>query len=146
MTNWQPMTALVPNGGQVYVIKNRYNERIYVGSSIDALARLRTHVSQLKGHNHSNWDLQADWSQDGAVAFQWAIILNCRTIQDAKLKEREQIDLHIDHGIHVYNADWQSEARKHPIEEALKRAVRLYGIGHVISSGVQLPFWLQKQS
>lgn len=46
----------------VYLIRNRRNKKVYVGSSIDIETRIRKHKKLLEQGKHTNKDMQADYN------------------------------------------------------------------------------------
>ena len=46
----------------VYMIENRINKKVYIGSSSDIEQRLRTHRNQLRKGTHKNKALQEDFN------------------------------------------------------------------------------------
>jgi group I intron endonuclease len=76
----------------IYVIKNRVNNKIYVGSSVNTSYRWSMHKSQLERNIHSNKKLQNSYNKYGKENFQFEIIDKC---ENNLLLEREQywIDL-----------------------------------------------------
>lgn len=62
----------------VYLITNTTNGKVYVGSSTAGITdRIRKHKNLLKNGKHSNPHLQHAWSQYGADAFQFSVLLLC---------------------------------------------------------------------
>ena len=49
----------------VYIIKNKHNGRVYVGSTVDFLRRQTTHFSHLKFGKHKNRRLQKEYDRFG---------------------------------------------------------------------------------
>jgi group I intron endonuclease len=53
----------------VYSIRNKVNNRIYIGSSISIENRYNSHIKDLSNHSHHSWKLQKDWDLYGYNAF-----------------------------------------------------------------------------
>ena len=58
------------NGPGVYLIRNKTNNRAYIGSSKNVKRRLSQHFSYLKTGTHSNKTLQSDYSMVGRKSFE----------------------------------------------------------------------------
>lgn len=58
----------------VYVIQNKLNDKIYIGSSHDIYARWASHKSGLKSKKHGNIKLQRAWDKYGIDNFVFKII------------------------------------------------------------------------
>lgn len=79
-------------GTGVYIIDNRRNGKIYVGSAAVAFhIRFRTHRSRLRLGNHPNKHLQSAWNKYGESAFDFGIIEVCCP-EECLNKEQEWID------------------------------------------------------
>ena len=71
----------------IYHIKNKTNNKKYIGSAIDLKSRFRTHVYNLKNNLHHSKHLQNAWNKYGSENFEF-VILEC--VEKEKLIEREQ--------------------------------------------------------
>lgn len=71
----------------VYVIRNRENGKIYIGSSVNIKDRWIRHRYQLNKGTHHNRYLNSAWNKHGASAFEFEIIEHC---EFEVLKDREQ--------------------------------------------------------
>jgi len=71
----------------VYQIRNTQNGKIYIGSSIDIVARWRGHKGDIKYHRHHSSRLQYAWYKDGANVFVFEILEECNLNE---LEQREQ--------------------------------------------------------
>lgn len=72
----------------VYMIINRVNGKVYVGSTQDCFThREKVHKAKLKKGNHPNGHLQSAWNKYGEVSFIWKILE--RVPKDSCIK-REQ--------------------------------------------------------
>lgn len=77
----------------IYQIKNRINNKIYIGSAVRYLRRFNTHKTHLRKNVHGNQHLQNAWNKFGEKAFKFEILEFVN--DETKLIEREQywIDL-----------------------------------------------------
>ncbi len=71
----------------IYVIRNKQNGKLYVGSSQNIHRRALEHKSELRRGVHDNDYLQKSWNKYGEDAFQFEILEECEV---AMLAEREQ--------------------------------------------------------
>lgn len=78
----------------IYIIENKSNGKIYIGSSINLRSRWIKHLSDLRRGTHSNPHLQSAWTKYGEEAFEYRIL---ETLEES-VREREQ------HYINHYNA------------------------------------------
>lgn len=58
----------------VYYIKNKYNGRVYVGSTVNVAHRKSTHFSTLRHAKHKNRRLQKDFNRYGEAAFEFVLV------------------------------------------------------------------------
>lgn len=93
----------------VYMIKNRVNDKVYIGSSLDIEQRLSQHRRDLKNGKHPNADMQKDY--DAKHGFDFDILYvevipkhSDKNRVNLRLIEKEYIDKYgaIDTG---YNAN-----------------------------------------
>ncbi len=77
----------------VYRIINKINNKVYIGSTIDAERRRIEHFSQLENNKHINPHLQNAYNKYGKDAFMFDVIES--NLDDGELLKREQhyIDL-----------------------------------------------------
>ncbi len=61
----------------VYMICNKWNAKIYIGSSKNLKHRISAHKTLLKGNKHHNNRLQTDYNKMGSCSFEYKIIENC---------------------------------------------------------------------
>lgn len=78
----------------VYGITNKYNGRIYIGSSYNCRKRLLGHLSTLKRGKHANPILQNSYNIHGEDGFAVGVIEYCDK-GDTITKEQEHIDKNI---------------------------------------------------
>jgi hypothetical protein len=68
----------------VYAIVNRDTGRSYIGSTLNIKARVGQHVSCLRGGQHSNSMLQADWGHD---KFDFGVLALCKPEERLAIEE-----------------------------------------------------------
>jgi len=71
----------------VYKIKNTNTDRYYIGYSKNIHKRFSTHKYKLKHNIHDNIFLQRAYNLYGIDSFEYEILHNCETIQEAQEKE-----------------------------------------------------------
>lgn len=72
----------------IYCIRNLLTKRVYVGSSQNVRARLKSHRYMLRHGKHHSRILQRSWDRDGADAFEFVLL---ERVDDATmLLRREQ--------------------------------------------------------
>lgn len=84
------MPRLINTG--VYVIENRYNKKVYVGSSAVSLSgRRNVHWRSLRGGYHDNRHLQQAWNKYGESQFTFRVVERCDP-SECLLNEQKWID------------------------------------------------------
>lgn len=74
----------------IYAIKNKLNNKMYIGSSIDIKKRWKQHKNLLKNNKHHSKKLQSAWNLSSAKNFEFKII------EETKIKNLlEKEDLYI---------------------------------------------------
>lgn len=76
-----------PSKSAIYGILNLVNGKIYIGSAVEVLNRLRTHKSRLNLNKHPSKHLQGAYNQYSSFAFEFIILEYC---SKDDLVEREQ--------------------------------------------------------
>lgn len=76
----------------IYCIRNKFNNMIYIGSSINIENRIREHRNKLNKNKHENPKLQNAWNKYGGDNFEF-IILSYET--ESKLRYNEQLYIHL---------------------------------------------------
>ncbi len=61
----------------IYYIKNKINNKIYVGLSINIGDRIRKHMKDLSEGFHSNIELQRAWRKYGKNNFEFGVLEEC---------------------------------------------------------------------
>lgn len=78
----------------VYVIRNRANGKVYVGSAATSIrARWATHRYRLRAGGHCNAHLQHAWSKHGEAAFEFVVIERVPP-QECVAREQAWIDFY----------------------------------------------------
>lgn len=75
----------------VYVIKNKRDGKLYVGSSLKPKARIKHHIRSLNHNKHFNEHLQNAWKVWGIESFMWEVIEVC-TSENRLKREQEWIE------------------------------------------------------
>lgn len=124
----------------IYVIRNRINEKMYIGQSHNILWRWTSHRSVLRSGRCPNRHLQFAWNKYGENAFDFSILELC-DIEDLDAREEYWIK-HLDTVNCGYNIrsggsssrGWKmsDEGRKH-ISDALKGKKKPEWMGQYIS-------------
>ncbi len=84
----------------IYVIRNKTNGKIYIGSSKNIRRRMHEHRSELRRGIHDNDHLQKAWRKYGEDAFEFEVLEQCEV---AMLIEREQYWLDVTDTSITYN-------------------------------------------
>lgn len=76
----------------IYVIKNKVNNKVYIGQSKDIYKRWENHIRELNYNKHHNKHLQRAWSKYGYEKFKFDILLKCKAdelneFEHLKIKE-----------------------------------------------------------
>lgn len=85
----------------IYMIRNKINDKKYIGQAVDIDTRWATHIRELNDNNHNNRYLQNSWNKYGEDNFEFTIICLC---EEEELDEFE-IDMiaHFDTYNNGYN-------------------------------------------
>ena len=78
----------------IYAIINTYNNKTYIGQSIDIYKRWTGHRRELRNQEHGNIYLQRAWNKYGESAFQFKIIEKCvpEMLNSLEISYIEQFD------------------------------------------------------
>ena len=63
-----------PRPAGVYQIRNTANGRVLVGASVNLPAILNRHRAELRAGGHRNRELQKEWAEFGAEAFEFEVL------------------------------------------------------------------------
>ena len=61
----------------IYCIRNKINNKVYVGSSVRMASRILDHLCKLKNNKHPNSHLQTSWNKYGNEEFSIFVISYC---------------------------------------------------------------------
>jgi group I intron endonuclease len=75
----------------IYSIKNKINNKLYIGSSSNIELRWTKHLSDLRRNIHANPHLQSAWIEYGEENFKFEILLECS--QEQLLLQEEIVSL-----------------------------------------------------
>jgi group I intron endonuclease len=74
-------TLVMDNISGIYCIRNKVNNKMYIGSSVSIRKRVRRHINSLINNKHDNEHLQNAWIKYGKESFEF-IILACVLIKE----------------------------------------------------------------
>jgi hypothetical protein len=75
------------NKSGIYLIKNKINNKIYIGSALNIRKRWKQHRNSLRKNKHYNRYLQSAFNKNGFQNFEWSVI---EYVDKNKLTETEQ--------------------------------------------------------
>ncbi len=90
------------NESGVYLIENKNNGKVYVGSAVNLARRTSHHVSALRGGYHRNRYLQRAWIKHGEEVFSFSILEVVDVHSELIPCEQKWLDLYTNLG-EVYN-------------------------------------------
>lgn len=76
----------------IYGIKNKVNNKLYIGSAVNIGKRWDEHIRRLVGGYHRNRKLQNAWNKYGAEAFVFAVVEIVDNVDDLLTREQYWID------------------------------------------------------
>jgi hypothetical protein len=109
----------------VYGILHRISARIYVGSSINILDRIRKHISDLEGNRHHSAKLQNAFHKYGCSQFEFLLIETVADVLTLRTREQHWID-HLSAYAKGFNSKSQAEGPELSLETHIENAKRLY--------------------
>lgn len=113
----------------IYYIKNKLDDKIYIGSSVNIEHRLNKHKSDLIASRHDNRHMQFAWNKYGADAFAFDVVM---VTPKSLLLQMEQLFIDACFGDNCYNickvAGKPPACVKHSSETKLKIAKAIKGI------------------
>ena len=113
----------------VYTIVNTASQKVYVGSSKNVKKRFLCHASFLRNGKHHCAHLQNSFDLSGSKAFQFRVLAECSTREEAQ--ELEQAMLDIWHG-DFYNASKRADHLHRlgrPLDESTKQKIGVKNSG-----------------
>jgi group I intron endonuclease len=93
----------------IYKIRNVVNQKFYVGSTINAKERFRTHRNKLRRGVHHTPHLQAAWDKYGEECFKFEVVEEVASVEMLQDAEDCWLVEHIGK-LHCYNAGLRSGA------------------------------------
>lgn len=78
---------MLPKTSGVYIITNKINNKVYVGSSIHMERRQKEHIKNLNRGKHAPLAMINDWHKYGPEKFQWAVL---KEVTDLTLLVKEE--------------------------------------------------------
>jgi group I intron endonuclease len=86
----------------IYSVANNVTHKVYVGSSVNVLKRIREHIWALKRGDHPNRHLQSAWNKYGEHSFEFSVLEHCSIRWLAK-REQWWIEELQSNGVNGYN-------------------------------------------
>lgn len=71
----------------IYKIKNKVNDKIYIGQSVNIYKRWCDHRYYLNSNSHQNIHLQRAWNKYGKDSFEFSVIEECLNLELDKREE-----------------------------------------------------------
>ena len=123
--------------GVIYQIKNKINNKIYIGQTANFHRRISDHKRQLRNGTHKNVYLRAAWATDGEENFEFSILES--DISNENLHDREQfwIDAYRESGL-LYNL-FLVALRGKKRQNSWRKAIEEKGLLYNINLGVKNP-------
>jgi len=82
----------------IYQIRNKVNDKCYIGQSVDCVVRFYNHKVNLRKNQHDNQHLQNAWNKYGEAAFEFIVLQECLEDELNTLEHN-----FISESIHCYN-------------------------------------------
>ena len=109
----------------IYAIRNKINQKVYIGSTKNMYKRVTLHLYKLAGNKHTNSPLQNDYNKYGKDNFEYIVLLELNTTDNLEQEEQWFMDIYKDY---LYNLD--SADGKIRNEKTLK-IIRTMNIGKI---------------
>lgn len=108
----------------IYCIRNKFNDKRYIGSTKNLEARVRAHFEALENHNHVNIKLQNDYDIFGKKAFEIEIVLEVPkdTAKEELFRLEDEFIVKFDskaNGYNIANAKFGDAYTYHPNKEEI---------------------------
>lgn len=107
-------------------IKNRLNQKSYIGSSSNVGKRLARHIALLRSGTHHNQRLMREWNKHGPSGFEISLI---ERASSSKLREREKV--HIEQlGTHLHGYNQTSDGGgASPLPSSVRSTLGIHASG-----------------
>lgn len=66
----------------IYMIKNKINNMVYIGESMDIERRWEEHIAKLSNNSHHSWKFQSDWNRYGENCFEFGVIKEIKSFKN----------------------------------------------------------------
>lgn len=76
----------------IYMIKNKVNNKVYIGQTKSIEIRWKEHINKLKANKHVNVHLQNSWNKYGLDSFEFLIIDSAESIDEKCVYKYRPID------------------------------------------------------
>lgn len=116
----------------IYKIKNKINNKFYIGSSINLKRRIYFHKYIARKNIHSNKHFQRAWNKHGEENFEFIIILICEPFELLRYEQLLVDKLHPEYNIFLIVDRPTGLKGRHHSEET-KRKIGLGNKGKIIS-------------
>lgn len=108
----------------IYKITNTYNNKVYIGSSVNVVRRLRAHRNYLIANKHQNIHMQRAFNEYGGDAFVFEVV---EIVEPNRLLivEQQYLDLLWDDGVMCYNMARNAEASAKGIKRSSETKIKI---------------------
>ena len=117
----------------IYIIKNKINDKVYIGSSVDIFKRWAGHKSYLNKQKHINIYLQRAWNKHGEESFEFIVVEEVEKATDLVPREQYWIDIKksAEEG---YNIKKRADSRLGlKLSEEAKKKISEKNMGHIVT-------------
>jgi len=97
------MTEIINNVSGIYLIQNRIDSKVYVGSALNIKWRRYTHIRALRKKIHHSIKLQRAWNKYGEDSFLFSVLEEVKDKGSLIQREQEWIDKLKAYGPNGYN-------------------------------------------
>lgn len=74
----------------IYCIKNKINNKIYIGETLDIEKRWKEHISLLNTNSHHSYKLQKEWNEYGEECFEFKS-MEVKMVEDAPKSSKKYV-------------------------------------------------------
>lgn len=111
----------------IYMIRNKINNKIYIGQSIDVLSRLKNHKDNLNKNRHINFHLQNSWNKYGESNFEFKPILECEQKELNMYEQYFIFNFESYNDLFGYNQNYGGNSGMMPLETKSKISQSMQG-------------------